>query len=492
MVTRALLFLGICALAPFTTHAASLYLSPGTGTYKVGDTITATIYVESTGQAMNAVSGTVSVPTDSFDIVGVSNSGSIVNFWVQEPVRQGTSATFEGVVLNPGYSGPAGKIATVTLRAKRTGTGSLSFSSASILANDGKGTNLLSGTRGATYTIGEGATPPPAPQAPAVPVGDEEEGDDTEGPTIDTFTVQNRDSRTNPLISVNIRASDRSGVALYELSLDGGAYLSWEDFASGVYKLTVGPGAHTLSLRVVDTYGNETRDYVVFTVEPLSTPRIITYPERFTLGDIDARVAGDAPTGITRVTLTLAPQLIAKNSSGFFGSSVSALPRTIEAVVATDGTWSVPLGSIDIAGEYLLSVTGHDTRGASSFPSVPVYVSARVPLVSAILSFVSSWPILVLIILVLGGLLWWKRHTLSGNVAPHLSKMRTELKTAFSTMHRNISKERKLLEHRDGADKKEEEEMLDALEENIETTQERIEAEMEKLEDSAGQEEQKG
>lgn len=474
---------------PFSAQAASLYLSPGTGTYKVGDTITATVYVESTGQAMNAVSGTVSVPTDSFDIVGVSNSGSIVNFWVQEPVRQGASASFEGVVLNPGYTGSAGKIATITLRAKRVGTGSLSFSSASILANDGKGTNLLSGTRGATYTVGEGAAPAPAPVTPTQEE-ETETGPDREGPDIDTFSVQNRDARTNPLIAVNIQASDASGVVLYELSLDGGAYLSWEDFASGVYKLTVGPGAHTLSLRVVDTYGNETRDYIVFTVEPLQTPRIISYPERFTLGDVDARVIGDAPSGITRVTLTLAPQLIAKNA-GFFGSSVSALPRTIEGEVHGDGTWSAPLSSIDIAGEYLVSVTGYDARGAGSFPSVPVHISAQTPLLTSIISLIFSWPVLLVIIAVLLGLLWWKRHSISGSAGTHIAKMRSTLKSAFSTMHRNINKERKLLEHRDGADKKEEEEMLDALEENVETTEERIEAEVEKLEETV-QEEQKG
>lgn len=43
---------------------------------------------------------------------------------------------------------------TVTLRAASAGTPKLNFSSGAVLANDGKGTNVLSGMSGATFTIG--------------------------------------------------------------------------------------------------------------------------------------------------------------------------------------------------------------------------------------------------------------------------------------------------------------------------------------------------
>jgi hypothetical protein len=76
--------------------------------------------------------------------------------WVQEPVFSNADGrvTFEGVVLNPGYTGSGGKILTLTLKAKGTGTARLSFSSGSVLANDGKGTNILTAMTGTTVTIG--------------------------------------------------------------------------------------------------------------------------------------------------------------------------------------------------------------------------------------------------------------------------------------------------------------------------------------------------
>jgi|CXWL01.1.fsa_nt_gi hypothetical protein len=482
-MTRVFLLVGILFFAGIQgVNAASLYLSPATGTYKVGDTIAAAVYAESTNQAMNAVSGTVSVPSDMFDVLGVSNSGSIVNFWVQEPIKQGAGATFEGVVLNPGYTGSAGKIATITMRAKKAGAGSLSFVSASILANDGKGTNLLSGTRGGSYTVQEGAVPKP------VPVEDEDEeeqdeeptGPDTEGPRIDVFTEIVRESKSDPFIRVRVRASDDSGIASYDFSLDGGAYLPWEDSASGIYEFNAGAGAHTLTLRVVDSYGNETRDYILINVVPLQTPRILSYPQVVTLGDTRSQITGDTPSGISKVVLVFSPQLIAKN---IWGGSVSALPQRIETVVNTDGTWSTLLTKLQLAGEYYVTATGYDARGASSFPTAPVHVSVRSSFIATTLGVLLSWPLLLGVVILLSGLLWWKRKHVRAHAGAGLAHIKKTLDAAFSTMHRNIKKERTLLSHRDVGDKEEEIQMLDALEENVETTKERLENELEKLQD---------
>lgn len=475
-----LIAVGIFFSGTFVAEAASFYLTPATGTYKVGDTITAAVYAESINQAMNAVSGTISIPSDMFDILGVSSSGSVVNFWVQEPVRQGAGAAFEGVVLNPGYTGSAGKIATITMRAKKAGTGSLSFVSASILANDGKGTNLLSGTRGGSYTVQEGTVPKPAPavEEPKEEPNEEPQGPDTKGPEITVFDEITRESKSDPFIEVRVRAKDPSGVASYAFSLDGGAFLPWEDSESGVYQFNAGAGAHTLTLRVVDSYGNETRDYILINVIPLQTPRILSYPQTITLGDTGAQIAGDAPSGITKVVLTFSPQLLTKNP---WEGSISALPQRIEAIVNTDGTWSTLVTKLQATGEYYVTVTGYDARGASSFPTAPVHISVRPALMTMVLSVILSWPVLLVAIGVLAGLLWWKRKHIGTHVGVRVMRLKKTLDAAFSTMHRNIRKERTLLSHRDTGDKEEEMQMLDALEENVETTKKRLEEQIENL-----------
>lgn len=479
-----LLFLGFAVPA----QAASLYISPSTSTYKVGDTVTAIVYVESTSQAMNAVSGTVAVSGDVFDVVSATSASSIVNFWVSEPRKQGNGAFFEGVVLNPGYTGSAGRIATLTLRAKKAGSGSLSFSSATILANDGQGTNLLAGTRGATYTIVEGPVPPKE-VVPKEATEEKPTGPDVTPPVIDVFSETSRDSKSDPTIRVRAHAKDPSGVASYEFSLDGGAYLPWEDPAGGIYSFHAGPGAHTLSLRVVDSYGNEARDYIIINVIPLQTPRIISYPDTVVIGEKNVQIAGDAVSGINKVTVTLSPQVIKHNSfTSVFGGSISAQPRMFETEVSPDGTWSINISSVKTPGQYLVTVTGHDARGASSFPSTPVSITFLLGWFMTILSFLFSLPMLLIIILLLIALLYIRRKRIGGAVGSKLATMKKTADTAFATMRRNIQREERLLAHRDGADKAEEKEMLEALEENVTTTEKRLDTQIEQLKDSLAEE----
>lgn len=156
-------------------NAASLYFSPSSGSYTVGQTLSASVYVSSSDQAMNAASGVISFPGDKLEVVSVSQSGSIINLWVQEPSFSNSAGTvnFEGIVLNPGYAGASGKIITVNFRAKSIGTAPLNFSTGSVLANDGQGTNILSNLATASFAIASAVTGSGADQSttPALTAG---------------------------------------------------------------------------------------------------------------------------------------------------------------------------------------------------------------------------------------------------------------------------------------------------------------------------------
>lgn len=58
-----------------------------------------------------------------------------------------------GVILNPGFIGPSGKIVDIVFRVKNTGSAVLKYSQAAILANDGIGTNVTVLNDGATFTF---------------------------------------------------------------------------------------------------------------------------------------------------------------------------------------------------------------------------------------------------------------------------------------------------------------------------------------------------
>ena len=172
---------GVCIVFVFAlfgyahaASAASMYLAPSEKSVKVGDTFTVGVYVSSPDQAMNAVSGAINVSTDKLQITSVSKGGSIVSLWVREPSFSAGagSASFEGIVLNPGFTGSGGNIITLGVKAIAAGKAVISFSSASVLANDGLGSNILKGLGSGTYTITDGAAPPP-PAEPGEEPADE-------------------------------------------------------------------------------------------------------------------------------------------------------------------------------------------------------------------------------------------------------------------------------------------------------------------------------
>jgi len=90
---------------------------------------------------------------------------------------------FEGVSLS-GFQGNAGTIITVTLRALKTGSGTIAFQSGQVLANDGQGTDITSGVSGATYQIEAAKIKSNSPAAPP-----QQEQVTTEAPVAATLTA---------------------------------------------------------------------------------------------------------------------------------------------------------------------------------------------------------------------------------------------------------------------------------------------------------------
>lgn len=177
-----------CAIfiTPLRAQAATLFALPSEKTVTVGEEFSIGVFVSSPDKPMNAVSGVFSVPTDKLEILSLSKLNGIVGLWIEEPssVVSTGKVSFRGVVLNPGYQGSAGSILTLRVRAKAVGTSVLGFDSAAILANDGLGTNILTGTARSVYVVTNAVetvkpeTPieesPSATSTPSVPTGEEE------------------------------------------------------------------------------------------------------------------------------------------------------------------------------------------------------------------------------------------------------------------------------------------------------------------------------
>lgn len=158
---RALLVLfGVLSAAvgayPGHALAASLFVSPGSGSFSVGTTFTVTVRTDTQGAAVNTAEANINFSTDTLELVRVVASPT---FNLQAPGSPGKSngtAYFGGGLPSPGFNG-SGVVGSMVFRAVKEGSATVSIANGKVLANDGLGTNVLSATAGARYTI----KPPP-------------------------------------------------------------------------------------------------------------------------------------------------------------------------------------------------------------------------------------------------------------------------------------------------------------------------------------------
>jgi len=134
--------------------SATIFLTPTASSYTVGKTFPVKIKVNTGGSSINAAQGKISFDSQRLSLVRISKSGSIFSLWTNEPEEKSEGIIeFGGGVPNPGFIGSSGTIVTLTFRANEPGDTSVNFISGAVLANDGKGTNILSSLGGAKYSL---------------------------------------------------------------------------------------------------------------------------------------------------------------------------------------------------------------------------------------------------------------------------------------------------------------------------------------------------
>ena len=167
LVTLVPLFLALPFLAS-AEGVASLAISPGTGTYGVGKSFTVSVTADSP-EGFNSGNATLTFDPSLLTVTGVSKNNSAFSLWAVEPSFDNAKGTisFEG----GNTTALSGKktLLSVTFKAAREGSAVVSFSAASILAADGKGTDIAGTKSSATFTISASAPSDPTPSTPPPP-----------------------------------------------------------------------------------------------------------------------------------------------------------------------------------------------------------------------------------------------------------------------------------------------------------------------------------
>lgn len=132
---------------------ASLYLAPSTGTYVIDGEFTVSVKLNTGGQVVNAAEGALSYDTAFLEAISINRNGAVFSLWTTEPVASAGNIRFGGGVPMPGYNGTNGHVLSVKFKAKASGVAQVYFTSGAVLANDGKGTNILASMGVGSYTI---------------------------------------------------------------------------------------------------------------------------------------------------------------------------------------------------------------------------------------------------------------------------------------------------------------------------------------------------
>lgn len=157
------------ASAPVTL-AADILMAPATGSYSVGQTFTVAVRVSPAGSSINAVEAGLKFNPAVLSVVSVSKEGSIFSLWTTEPAFSNTAGTITFGGGSPAPFTAQSNLLNVTFRTLAAGSGALTVGNASVLAADGKGTDVYKNGSSGTYAVAAGAVPPPTPTpTPEIP-----------------------------------------------------------------------------------------------------------------------------------------------------------------------------------------------------------------------------------------------------------------------------------------------------------------------------------
>ncbi len=164
------IFLSVFLITSIQANAATLVLDAPSTAPSNRKPVTIRVYIDPEGVSLSAISGTLSFPSELFDVEGITTQSSIVSIWTTRPQVSSeryfdsrTRINFEGImpggfvgVRSPYYGGvKPGVVFTVTLLPKTNGVGSLLLDNIELHAYDSEGTKLPTESFSTNITVPE-------------------------------------------------------------------------------------------------------------------------------------------------------------------------------------------------------------------------------------------------------------------------------------------------------------------------------------------------
>jgi len=138
-----ILYTSLVFVFPVFIFAQSVSLKANKTSYTLNESILVTAVVDTGGQSINTVSGSVKVALSNISVTDIRYGNSIISLWVDKPVlNTGLSKiSFTGGIPG-GFSGSSGNLFSFVVKAKSTGPLSIGLEDVKVLLNDGSGGEL--------------------------------------------------------------------------------------------------------------------------------------------------------------------------------------------------------------------------------------------------------------------------------------------------------------------------------------------------------------
>ncbi len=131
------------------------FIIPTKGQYRLGEVFPMKIEIAGIKRPINAVQADLGFEQGKIEIVEISTKDSFANIFVQKEISNESGYTrLTGGLPNPGFFSDKGLFGTVFFKAKSPGIVKIEFlPSSMVLANDGRGTNVLKDLTSVSYLI---------------------------------------------------------------------------------------------------------------------------------------------------------------------------------------------------------------------------------------------------------------------------------------------------------------------------------------------------
>lgn len=146
-------FLHILGYPP--TPKTASFAIPSTGEYRLGEVFPMKLEITGIKTPINAVQADISFNPQKLEVIDITTTDSFATIFIQKEINNKIGyARLSGGIPSPGFSGADGVFGTVFLRGKVPGLARVKFLPTTlVLANDGKGTNVLKDYATVSYLI---------------------------------------------------------------------------------------------------------------------------------------------------------------------------------------------------------------------------------------------------------------------------------------------------------------------------------------------------